>query len=124
MIPKIENEQLLANFLVLLIGKLTGWNAPIGGGGDPVFLTADESAAFAAEGISLLASRLPKEAAEKVSAAIERLPRPKHQGTAEDRLVSVGGLGGTIPSTGSHGGNLGGPPGCCVHINGRLVCVR
>ncbi|GGA35705.1 hypothetical protein [Dyella nitratireducens] len=43
-----DEEQLLAPYLVLLLGKLTGWNYPTGDGGDPV------------------------------TSAIERLPRPEY----------------------------------------------
>jgi hypothetical protein len=110
-------EELMAPFLILLIGELTGWNGPIGGGGDPVYLTAEQTAALAAEGISLLASYLPQEAAQRVTSAIERLPRPP-KGSTERVLLSMGRLGGTLPSGDSHGG-------CCVGLpGGKEVCVR
>lgn len=120
MSPKqqLAEEELLAPFLALLIGKLTGWTQPTHIGGDPVYLTGEQTAALAAEGINLLASFLPQEAAQRVTSAIERLPRPP-RGTREERLMRIGALGGVIPTT--HGD---GPPGCCVEINGHLVCVR
>ena len=40
---QLINERIVAPFLVLLLGKLTGWNLPIGGGGDPVYLTAAQT---------------------------------------------------------------------------------
>ena len=113
-------EDILAPFLVLLIGKLTGWNQPAPGGGDPVYLTGEEAAALAAEGIGLLAGYLPKAAAQQVTAAVEHLHRAKH-GSRERALMNIGRLGGVIPvvSAGSDGA-----PGCCVEENGHLVCVR
>jgi len=120
--PRLQaKDELMAQFLVLLIGKLTGWNAPIGGGGDPVYLTGEQTQSLAAEGISLLTTFLPAEAAQKVAAAIERVPRHPHA-THEQKLLRVGSLGGVIPSV--HGGVGGEAPGCCVEINGHLVCVR
>jgi hypothetical protein len=114
-------EDLLAPFLVLLVGKLTGWNQPAPVGGDPIYLTSEQTAALAAEGINLLMPYLPKEAAQQVAAAVEKLPRA-HRGSPEQRLLSIGRFGGVIPAP-SAGGNT--PPGCCVEeANGRLVCVR
>jgi hypothetical protein len=120
MSPKeqLAQEELLAPFLVLLIGKLTGWTQPTHIGGDPTYLTGEQTAALAAEGIDLLASFLPQEAAQRVTSAVERLPRPP-RGTREERLLSVGALGGVIHSAGGDGA-----PGCCVEINGHLFCVR
>lgn len=112
-------EELIAPFLVLLIGELTGWNEPIGGG-DPVYLTAEQTAALAGEGIRLLATYLPKEAAQRVTSAIEGV-RHSPRGRTEQMLLTMGKLGATIPNL--HGPS-GGPPGCCVRIGGRLVCVK
>jgi hypothetical protein len=109
-------DYLLAPFLVLLVGELTGWNqsAP---GGDSVYLTVEQAEALAAEGIGLLAAYLPKDASEKVTTAVAHLPRVKH-GSREQRLLTIGRLGGVVPTPKS------GPPGCCVYFNGALHCVR
>lgn len=112
-------EELIAPFLLLIIGKITGWTQPTHIGGDPVYLTGDQTAALAAEGIRLLAPYLPTAAAQQVDAVVEPLPRA-HRGTREERLMNIGRLGGVVPST--HSGDQ--PPGCCVDINGHLVCVR
>jgi hypothetical protein len=114
-------DSLLAPFLVLVIGKLTGWNEPTGGGGDPVYLTGDETASLAAEGIRLLAQYLPQEPAQQVASAVERLPRPPH-GSPEERLLRIGSFGGVLPKGVTQ--PTDGPPGCCIRINERLVCVR
>jgi hypothetical protein len=112
-----KEELLIAQFLVLIIGKLTGWNAPTPKGGDPVYLNADQASALAVSGISLLASFLPQQSAQQVEAAVERLPR-HHHAAVEDMLLSVGRLGGVRPPS------VDGPPGCCFEMNGHLVCVR
>jgi len=112
-------EALLAPFLLLLIGKITGYTQPTHIGGDPVYLTGEQAASLAAEGIRLLVPYLPTAAAQQVEAVVEPLPRA-HRGSPEQRLLSIGGLGGVVPST--HPGDQ--PPGCCVEINGHLVCVR
>lgn len=109
----------IAPMLVLILGKLTGWNLPVPKGGDPVYLTGEQSAALAAEGIRLLSPYLGDEAHGRVSAVVERFSRTASI-TDEEKLVGLGSLGGFIPST--HNPNE--PPGCCVVINGRLVCVR
>ena len=111
-----KEELLIAQFLVLVIGKLTGWNVPTTVDGDPVYLTGEQAASLAAEGISLLSGFLPKEAAQQVTATVERLPRQRHART-EDMLLSAGRLGAVRPPS-------DGPPGCCVEMNGHLVCVR
>ncbi len=112
------NEEIMAPFLVLLLGKLTGWNLPTGGGGDPTYLTGAQTEALAAEGVSLLARYLPQEAAKGVTSAVEHLARPRH-GNREQALLHMGALGGVLPS------HPGAPPGCCVSEPGRgLVCVR
>lgn len=118
-----NEEQLIAPYLVLLLGKLTGWNYPVGdGGGDPVYLTGEQKAALAVEGISLLTTYLPAEAAKQVTSAIERLPRPQHtHRDHEATLMRIGALGGVLPSV-KHNPNS--PPGCCFMENGHLVCVN
>lgn len=114
-------EQLLAPFLVLLIGELTGWNAPIEGG-DPVYFTGEQTESLAAEGIRLLAQYLPERFSQQVASAVEPLPRPPH-GSPEQRLMRIGRLGGIIPTVISNpGGNNA--PGCCVWMNGHMYCVR
>jgi hypothetical protein len=113
-------EQQTASFLVLLVGKLTGWNAPVGGRGDPVYLTQEQTGALAAQGIGLLTSFLPAEAAKGVNSAIAGLPRPPHA-SHEERLLRAGAVGGSIVSV----GDSNNPPGCCVEWPGQgLVCVR
>jgi len=113
------DQRAIAPMLVLILGKLTGWNFPVPKGGDPVYLTAEQATALAAEGIRLLSPYLGEEAHGRVSTAVEKFSRPTSV-TDEEKLVNLGGLGGIIPST--H--NPGGAPGCCVMINGHLVCVR
>jgi len=111
-------DEILASFLLVSIGRLTGWNATTSG--DPVYLTAEEAVSLATEGISLLSHFLPRDATRQISTAIERLPHAK-RGTRDQILLEVGRSGGVLPAPGS---NPEGPPGCCVWINGRLVCVR
>jgi hypothetical protein len=115
----IKVERAIESYLLLILGKLTGWNWPVGGNGpgDPVYLKAEQQAELAAEGIRKLASFLPAEAAQKALAAVERFPRGE-QPAAEELMLNVGSLGGSL-----HHGS-GGAPGCCVMINGHLVCVR
>ncbi|GLQ94619.1 hypothetical protein [Dyella acidisoli] len=119
-----NEEQLIAPYLVLLLGRLTGWNYPHGDGGDPVYLTGEQKAALAVEGINLLSSYLPADAARQVTSAIERLPRPEHikrnHADHEAALMRIGALGGVLHVTHSSGS----PPGCCVMENGHLVCVN
>ena len=117
-----NEEQMLASYFVLLMGRLTGWNYPVGdGGGDPVYLTGEQKTAIATEGIKLLASYLPNAAAEQVTAAIERLPRNGKHINHDEMLMRIGALGGVVPSVGHTPGN---PPGCCVWEQGHLVCVN
>ena len=54
-------DEILAPFLVLLIGRLLNWADVPRGGGDPQFLTAAQTEALAAEGISLLSRYLRQE---------------------------------------------------------------
>lgn len=115
-----NEEQMLASYFVLLMGRLTGWNYPTGDGGDPVYLTGEQKTAIAAEGIHLLASYLPKAAAEQVTAAIERLPRNGGHINHDEMLMRIGALGGVVHSVHS----AGNPPGCCVWEQGHLVCVN
>jgi len=116
----IKVERAIESYLLLILGKLTGWSWPVGGNGpgDPVYLKAEQQAELAAEGIRKLASFLPAEAAQKAMAAVERFPRGQQQTDVEELMLNVGSLGGSI-----HHGS-GGAPGCCVMINGHLVCVR
>ena len=95
------------------------WNFPIKGEGpgDPAYLKAEQTAELAVVGIRLLTKQLPQETAQKVEAALEKYPHGR-QASVEEMLVNVGSLGGVI----HHG--TSGPPGCCVMINGHLVCVR
>lgn len=116
-----NEEQMLASYFVLLMGRLTGWNYPTDGGGDPVYLTGEEKAAIAVEGIHLLSSYLPKAAAEQVTEAIKRLPRNGKDINHDEMLMRIGALGGVIPSLHHTAGN---PPGCCVWEQGHLVCVN
>src|SRR5579872_2938537 len=112
-------KRAIADFFTLLIGKLTNWNFPVHGDGpgDPVYLTAEQTAELAVAGIRMLTPKLPQETAHQIEAALEKFPRRHHAG-AEEALVNLGSLGGIL-----HHGS-GGPPGCCVMINGHLVCVR
>jgi len=112
-------QEFLAQFLLLLVAKLTGWDEPVKSDGDPLYLTEQQKAALAVEGISLLAPYLPQEAAQQVASATERLPhRPR--GRPENMMLSAGSLGGVLPST--H--NPNNPPGCCIMIRGQLVCCN
>ena len=115
----MKAERAIADFFTLLIGKLTNWNFPVHGNGpgDPIYLNAEQTAELAVAGIRMLTPLLPQEAAKKIDAAIEKYPH-RHHASAEDMLINMGSLGGVI----HHG--TSGPPGCCVTINGRLVCIR
>jgi hypothetical protein len=112
-------QRAIADYLTLLIGKLTNWNFPIHGEGpgDPEYLKAEQTAELAAAGIRILTRQLPQETARKIEAALEKYPQGQ-QADVEEMLVNVGSLGGVI----HHG--TSGPPGCCVMINGHLVCIR
>jgi hypothetical protein len=81
------------------------------------YLKAEQTAELAVIGIRMLTKQLPQETAQKVEAALEKYPHGR-QASVEEMLVNVGSLGGVI----HHG--TSGPPGCCVMINGHLVCVR
>ncbi|MGA8220713.1 MAG: hypothetical protein WB780_03600 [Candidatus Acidiferrales bacterium] len=136
------NEELLAPFLLLLIGKMTGWMEPTSIGGDPVYLTGEQTASLAAEGISLLAPYLPQETAQRVTTAIaaafdgtaggpptgggahgpgrvERIARLR-LGSTEQMLLNIGKMG--WPTVFQSGDGEG--PGCCVGTPRGLVCVR
>lgn len=120
----MNEEQMIASYLVLLLGKLTGWNYPSGDfGGDPVYLTEEQKTTLAVEGMRLLNTYLPSEAAKQVTSAIERLPRPDRMGrddiNYEATLMRIGALGGVLPSARSPDV----APGCCLVENGRLVCA-
>jgi hypothetical protein len=80
-------------------------------------LNAEQAGELAAAGIRLLTPMLPSAIAEQVETALKPLSRV-HSAPVEEMLVNVGSLGGVV-----HHGS-GGPPGCCVMINGRLVCIR
>jgi hypothetical protein len=112
-------ERAIADYLTLIIGKLTNWNFPRGGEGpgDPAYLKAEQTAELAVAGIRLLAKELPHETAQKVETVLEKYPH-RQQASVEEMLVNVGSLGGVI----HHGAS--GPPGCCVMHNGHLICVR
>jgi len=112
-------EQLEASWFVLMMGRLTGWNFPVGGGGDPVYLTGEQAAVLAAEGVRLLATFLPAAAAEQVTAAVAPMKREK-KGSREERLMRLGNLGAVIPTVGVPGD----APGCCVESGGHLICIR
>jgi hypothetical protein len=137
-----RQDELLAPFLLLLIGKLTGWTEPTSIGGDPVYLTGEQTASLAAEGISLLAPFLSEETSQRVTSAIaaafdgtaggpptgggahgpgrvERIARLP-QGSREQMLLNIGKLG--WPTVFHSGGGEG--PGCCVGTQHGLVCVR
>jgi hypothetical protein len=109
-------ERAIADFITLLILKLTNYQPPVGGG-DPVYLNAEQTAELAVAGIRMLAPLLPPEAAQKIDAAIEKYPH-QNQAHPEEAMIHIGSLGGVI-----HRG-ASGPPGCCVMINGHLVCAR
>jgi hypothetical protein len=112
-------EEMIASFLVLLIGRLLNWADVPKGGGDPQFLTAEQTEALAAQGISLLARYLPPETAKGVTTAVERHAHRRHH-SLEEAFLHVGALGGIVSV-----GSPDGPPGCCVFEPGRgLVCVR
>jgi hypothetical protein len=113
-----NDEELLASYLVLLLGRLTDWNAP-NGGGDPVYLTASDKTKLAVEGMHLLASYLPAATAEQITSAMRDLPRAHHH-NHDEMLMRIGALGGIIPV----GHTPGAPPGCCVMEQGRLFCVN
>ncbi len=115
-IPAATHERLIASFIVLLLGRLTNWNFPIGDG--PVYLTGEQAASLAAEGVRLLAEHLPKEAAQQVTAAVARIARPPQPST-EEVLLHMGKLGA---ETIIH--NPGAAPGCCIQTQRGLVCVR
>ncbi len=119
---KVEVE--IAPYLVLLMGKLTKWNWPVGGGGggDPVYLSAEATEALAAQGISALSAYLDEEIAGKVNAALEqrRSPAKASARTEELNLSRARQPVVFVPPPES----ADGPPGCCVEENGRLVCVR
>ena len=112
-------ERAIADFFTLLIGKLTNWNFPVHGEGpgDPVYLNAEQTAELAVAGIRMLTPLLPQETAQTIDAAIEKYPR-RHHANVEEAMINIGSLGGVI----HHG--TSGPPGCCVMINGHLVCIR
>jgi hypothetical protein len=117
-------EPILAPLLVLLLERLLNFgDVPRGGGegpGEPTYLTGPQTEALAAEGVSLLARYLPREAAQRVTSADKHLARP-HHGSREQALLRLGALGAVVP----HSGSPGNPPGCCVFEPGRgLVCVR
>ena len=133
------DEKLIANYIVLLLGKLTNWNHPVGDPGDPIYLTGEQTAELAAEGIRLLAPFLSKEAGLRVASAIEGLPRA-HPGSRDDLLIEIGRLGGLFDRQAAekgkgmarahavhsavHSVNPGEPPGCCIRESWGLVCVR
>jgi hypothetical protein len=54
-------DEILAPFLMLLIGRRLNWADVPRGGGDPQFLTVAQTEALAAEGISLLSRYLRQE---------------------------------------------------------------
>jgi hypothetical protein len=112
-------EREIADFFTLLIGRLTNWNFPVKGDGpgDPIYLNAEQTAELAVEGIRMLTPLLPREAAQKIDAAMEKYPR-RRKPNVEEAMMSIGSLGGVI----HHGAS--GPPGCCVMMNGHLVCTR
>lgn len=84
-----------------------------------MYLNHEQTEVLATEGIGLLASFLPEDAAKEVTTAIRSLRREPHA-SHDERLVRAGSIGGTIVI-----GNPSDPPGCCVEWPGRgLVCVR
>lgn len=112
-------ERAIASYLTLILGRLTNWNFPRGGEGpgDPPYLNTEQASELAAAGIRLLTPMLPSAVAQQVEAALKQFPQV-HSAPVEEMLVNVGSLGGVV-----HHGS-GGAPGCCVMINGRLVCIR
>lgn len=114
-------DEILAPFLVLLIGRLLNWADVPRGGGDPnpslQFLTGAQTEALAAEGIGLLAQYLPQEAAKQVTTAVKPLARAPHPGR-DQVLMRVGASGGAVISDSGDG------RGCCVLEQGGYVCVR
>jgi hypothetical protein len=115
----VLTERAIADYLTLIIGKLTNWNAPRGGEGpgDPAYLNAEQAEELAAAGIRMLAQQLPRETAQTIEAALTKYQHG-HRVNLEEALLNVGSLGGVL----HHGSS--GPPGCCVMINGHLVCIR
>jgi hypothetical protein len=113
-------EETIAPFLVLIIGKLLNWADVPKGGGDPLFLTGPQAEGLAAEGIQALARYLPPEAAKVVTTAVAS---HAHASRRDHRqaLLRVGGLGGVLPKVVGGSEN---PPGCCVYEGGHLICVR
>jgi hypothetical protein len=113
-------EEAIAPFLVLLIGKLLNWADVPKGGGDPLFLTGAQAEALAAEGIKVLTRYLPPEAAKAVTTAVAPHARASHRNQRQ-ALMRVGALGGVLPKV---VGSPENPPGCCVYEGGQLICVR
>jgi hypothetical protein len=112
-------EAIAAPFMVALLARLLNHGDVTGGGGDPTFLTAQQTEALAAEGVSLLARYLPQEAARQVASAVEHLARPHYE--MREALLQLGALGAVVPER----GDPNSPPGCCVFEPGRgLICVR
>lgn len=113
-------EAIAAPFLVALLARLLKYGDVSGGGGDPRFLTEEQTEALAVEGVSLLARYLPQEAARHVASAVEHLARPPYD--REQALLQLGSLGAVVPD---FSGDPGSAPGCCVHWPGRgLICAR
>ena len=127
--PDFATEKTTAQFVVLLLEKIWGLhqvapNTPppgrIPSENPETYLTAAQAEALAAEGVRLLAHYLPQESAQRVTSAVEHLPRPRHA-SHEQVLLRLGALGAVLP----HGGDPNSPPGCCVFWPGRgMVCVR
>jgi hypothetical protein len=112
-------ERAIASYLTLIIGRLTKWGFPHGaeGPGGPPYLDTEQASELAAAGIRLLTPMLPSAVAQQVEAALKQFSGVQ-SAPVEEMLVNVGSLGGVV-----HHGS-GGAPGCCVIINGRLVCIR
>lgn len=108
-------EYAIAPFLVLLIGKLTKWTIPIGGG-DPVYLNGKEAGALAAEGIAALTMYLPEDVAKSVVSALGG-----QSSAPRERMESKLSL---TPESVVFVGSPGDAPGCCVKEGNRLICVR
>jgi hypothetical protein len=114
-------EEIRAPWLVALLAKLFKYGDVPRGGGDPTptFLTAVETEALAAEGVTLLARYLPQEAARQVASAVEHIARPPHQ-SREQALLSLGALGAVVPDFGDPSGAR-----CCMVWPGRgIICTR